>query len=200
MSSIRLLFSCFLVCSVLGYSYSQISDCVNAEVVCGDDDIDFNPNGIGDVNDFNDPDNNQGCLATGEINSAWYYFEIEAFLEENKTKEGVQVTASGLQYQVLTEGNGPKPSIQDVVKVHYHGTLTDGTVFDSSVDRGEPIDFPVGQVVPGWVEALQLMPVGSKYKLFLPSELAYGARGAGANIPPFTTLLFEVELLEIVEK
>jgi FKBP-type peptidyl-prolyl cis-trans isomerase len=123
-----------------------------------------------------------------------------AFLEENKSREGVNTTASGMQYEVITEGTGPKPSAEDRVRVHYHGTLIDGTVFDSSVDRGEPAVFGVGQVIPGWTEALQLMPVGSKWKIYLPSDLAYGERGAGADIGPNTTLIFEVELLEIVEE
>lgn len=122
----------------------------------------------------------------------------EAFLAENKTKEGVQTTASGLQYKVITEGTGVTPAPTDVVKVHYHGTLTDGTVFDSSVDRGEPAQFPVNQVIAGWTEALQLMSVGSKWKLFIPQDLAYGPRGAGQAIPPYAALVFEVELLEIV--
>lgn len=123
-----------------------------------------------------------------------------AFLEENKSREGVNTTASGLQYEVITEGTGPKPSADDRVRVHYHGTLIDGTVFDSSVDRGEPAVFGVGQVIPGWTEALQLMPVGSKWKIYIPSDLGYGERGAGADIGPNTALIFEVELLEIVEE
>lgn len=105
--------------------------------------------------------------------------------------------ASGLQYEVLVEGNGPKPSAEDTVVTHYHGTLTDGTVFDSSVDRGSPASFPVNRVIPGWTEALQLMGVGSKWRLVIPPELAYGERGAGGAIPPNSTLVFEVELLEI---
>ena len=121
----------------------------------------------------------------------------QAFLDENATKEGVVTTASGLQYQVLTEGQGAKPVASDEVTVHYHGTLIDGTVFDSSVDRGQPATFPVGGVIQGWVEALQLMNVGSKYKLFIPSNLAYGERGAGGTIGPNETLIFEVELLSI---
>jgi FKBP-type peptidyl-prolyl cis-trans isomerase FklB len=121
----------------------------------------------------------------------------QAFLDENATKEGVVTTASGLQYQVLTEGQGAKPAASDEVTVHYHGTLIDGTVFDSSVDRGQPATFPVGGVIQGWVEALQLMNVGSKYKLFIPSNLAYGERGAGGSIGPNETLIFEVELLSI---
>jgi FKBP-type peptidyl-prolyl cis-trans isomerase FklB len=121
----------------------------------------------------------------------------QAFLDENAAKEGVVTTASGLQYQVLTEGQGAKPVASDEVTVHYHGTLIDGTVFDSSVDRGQPATFPVGGVIQGWVEALQLMNVGSKYKLFIPSNLAYGERGAGGSIGPNETLIFEVELLSI---
>ncbi len=121
----------------------------------------------------------------------------QAFLDENATKDGVVTTSSGLQYQVLTEGQGAKPAAIDEVTVHYHGTLIDGTVFDSSVDRGQPATFPVSGVIKGWVEALQLMNVGSKYKLFIPSNLAYGERGAGGSIGPNETLIFEVELLSI---
>ncbi|CAH8285270.1 FKBP-type peptidyl-prolyl cis-trans isomerase FklB [Mariniflexile fucanivorans] len=123
----------------------------------------------------------------------------EKFLEENKSKDGIKVTESGLQYKVLKEGTGPKPTAESKVKVHYHGTLIDGTVFDSSVDRGEPTEFGVGQVIRGWTEGLQLMPVGSKYKFFIPQDLGYGARQAGEKIKPYSTLIFEVELLEIVE-
>ncbi len=119
------------------------------------------------------------------------------FLEENKKKEGVITTASGLQYQIIKAGDGPKPTATDKVKTHYHGTLLDGTVFDSSVQRGEPISFPVNGVIQGWVEALQLMPVGSKWKLFIPQELAYGPRGSGGTIKPYSALVFEVELLGI---
>jgi FKBP-type peptidyl-prolyl cis-trans isomerase FklB len=119
------------------------------------------------------------------------------FLAENKTREGVVELPSGLQYEVITMGDGPKPTATDRVNTHYHGTLIDGTVFDSSVDRGEPISFPVNGVIKGWTEALQLMPVGSKWKLFIPSELAYGSRGAGGAIGPNETLIFEVELLGI---
>ena len=120
-----------------------------------------------------------------------------AYLEENAAKEGVITTESGLQYEVLTTGTGAKPTAADQVTVHYHGMLTDGTVFDSSVDRGEPAQFGVTQVIPGWIEALQLMSVGDKWKLTIPSELAYGDRGAGGLIGPGATLVFEVELLGI---
>lgn len=126
--------------------------------------------------------------------------EGNKFLEENGKREGVTTTESGLQYEVLTEGTGAKPAATDKVRVHYHGTLTDGTVFDSSVDRGEPAVFGVNQVISGWTEALQLMPVGSKWKVFIPANLAYGPRGAGADIGPNSALIFEVELLEIVEE
>lgn len=120
------------------------------------------------------------------------------YLAENAKKPGVVTTASGLQYEVLTQGTGPKPKPTDTVKVHYKGTLIDGTVFDSSIDRGEPATFRLDQVIPGWTEALQLMPVGSKYRLTLPPELAYGEQGAGP-IPANAVLIFEVELLEIVK-
>jgi len=121
----------------------------------------------------------------------------KAFLAENAKREGIQVTESGLQYEVLQEGIGPKPEETSKVTVHYHGTLTDGTVFDSSVERGEPTTFGVNQVIKGWTEALQLMPQGAKWKLFIPADLAYGPRGAGGKIGPYETLIFEVELLEI---
>ena len=120
------------------------------------------------------------------------------FLAENAKRTEVVTLASGLQYEVITEGQGATPKASDTVKVHYHGTLIDGKVFDSSVQRGEPATFGVTQVISGWVEALQLMPVGSKWKLFIPSNLAYGAQGAGQAIGPHTTLVFEVELLDIV--
>jgi FKBP-type peptidyl-prolyl cis-trans isomerase FklB len=123
----------------------------------------------------------------------------ETFLAGNKSKQGVVTLPSGLQYLVIKEGSGPKPSINDTVRCHYTGTLIDGTKFDSSVDRGEPAEFPVGGVIRGWVEALQLMPVGSKWKLFIPSELAYGDNQAGPTIAPGSTLIFDVELLEIVK-
>jgi FKBP-type peptidyl-prolyl cis-trans isomerase FklB len=120
--------------------------------------------------------------------------EGKAFLEANGKKEGVVTTASGLQYQILTKGDGPKPKLENKISAHYHGTLTDGTVFDSSIERGEPASFPVQGVIPGWTEAL-----GSKWRLFVPSALAYGERGAGADIGPNATLIFDVELLKIEE-
>ena len=122
----------------------------------------------------------------------------KAFLEENKKRAGVVTLPSGLQYEIIKEGTGKKPQATDQVKCHYEGTLIDGTLFDSSVQRGEPTVFGVSQVIPGWVEALQLMPEGSKWKLYSPSELGYGARGAGEMIPPHSTLVFEVELLEVL--
>lgn len=121
----------------------------------------------------------------------------EEFLHINKNKAGVVTLPSGLQYQILTAGTGPKPKASDKVQCHYHGTLIDGTVFDSSIQRGQPATFGVNQVIKGWVEALQLMPVGSKWRLFIPSELAYGATGAGQTIEPNSTLIFDVELLAI---
>ena len=120
-------------------------------------------------------------------------------LEKNKANPKVKVTKSGLQYEVIKEGKGPKPKATDKVSVHYVGTLIDGTEFDSSVKRGQPAEFPVGGVIPGWVEALQLMPVGSKWRLVIPGNLAYGERGAGAQIGPNAVLVFEVELLKIVK-
>lgn len=122
----------------------------------------------------------------------------EEFLAINKNRPGVVTLPSGLQYEILKEGNGPKPKVTDQVKCHYHGTLIDGTVFDSSVERGQPATFGVNQVIPGWVEALQLMPVGSKWKLFIPANLAYGKAGAGQSIEPNSALIFEVEILDIV--
>ena len=126
-----------------------------------------------------------------------YKKEGLAFLEANKTKEGVKTTESGLQYDVLKEGKGRKPKTTDRVKVHYHGTTVDGTVFDSSVDRGTPSEFGVTQVIKGWTEGLQLMTVGSKYKFFIPQELAYGANPRPGIIKPYMALIFEVELLDI---
>ena len=121
-----------------------------------------------------------------------------AFLEENKNKEGVSITSSGLQYEIIQEGSGNKPSATDNVTVHYHGTLIDGTVFDSSTERGTPASFGVNQVIPGWTEALQLMSVGAKFKLYIPQELAYGANPhPGGPIQPYSALIFDVELIEI---
>jgi FKBP-type peptidyl-prolyl cis-trans isomerase len=124
--------------------------------------------------------------------------EGEAFLASNATREGVTTTSSGLQYEVITEGQGEKPGATDNVTVHYHGTLIDGVVFDSSIDRGQPTTFGVHQVIPGWTEALQLMSVGSKYRLYIPQELAYGANPhPGGAIKPYSALIFDVELLNI---
>ncbi len=134
--------------------------------------------------------------AAGENNKK----EGDAFLAANKAKPGVVSLPSGLQYKIVKEGNGPKPAPTDTVTVNYRGTLINGTEFDSSYKRGEPATFPVGGVIKGWTEALQLMPVGSKWELFIPPDLAYGARGAGADIGPNATLLFEVELLSIQGK
>jgi len=124
--------------------------------------------------------------------------EGQKFLEDNAKRDGVSSTETGLQFSVLTQGEGAIPSRQDRVRVHYTGKLIDGSVFDSSVQRGEPAEFPVSGVIPGWIEALTMMPVGSKWELVIPHNLAYGERGAGASIPPFSTLVFEVELLEIL--
>lgn len=137
-----------------------------------------------------------------ELNKVTYKEYItanESFLAENKKKPGVSETVSGLQYEVIKMGTGPTPTAETTVKVHYVGTLIDGTEFDSSVKRNEPATFPVSGVIPGWTEALQLMPVGSKFKLFIPQSIAYGAAGAGEIIKPYSTLIFEVELLEIVQ-
>lgn len=139
-----------------------------------------------------------------------YFAELEAkmnagnieegkkFLEDNQKKDGVKTLASGLQYEVIIEGNGKKPQATDQVKCHYEGTLINGTLFDSSIKRGQPATFGVNQVIPGWVEALQLMSEGSKWRLYIPSELGYGAQGAGEMIPPHSTLIFDVELIEVL--
>ena len=134
-----------------------------------------------------------------EAMSKGYIEENEAYLAKNKEKAGVTVTASGLQYEVVKMGTGPKPTAQSTVRVHYVGTTIDGTEFDSSIKRNKPAEFPVSGVIPGWTEALQLMPVGSKFNLVIPQALAYGARGAGQVIKPYSTLIFQVELLEIVK-
>lgn len=124
--------------------------------------------------------------------------EGDAFLAENAKREGVFTTNSGLQYEIIAEGNGAKPALSDTVRTHYHGSFINGDVFDSSVVRGEPAEFPVSGVIAGWTEALQMMPAGSKWKLYVPHHLAYGERGAGASIPPYSTLVFEVELLDVL--
>ncbi len=121
-----------------------------------------------------------------------------SFLEENAKRSEITVTESGLQYEVLTAGEGAKPTAESTVRTHYHGTLINGTVFDSSYERGQPAEFPVGGVIKGWTEALQMMGTGSKWRLYVPHELAYGERGAGAAIAPFSTLIFDVELIEIL--
>jgi len=123
--------------------------------------------------------------------------EGRAFLAENAKRDGVVVLESGLQYEVLSAGDGAKPTREDSVRTHYHGTLIDGSVFDSSYQRGQPAEFPVGGVIAGWTEALQLMNAGSKWRLYVPSELAYGAQGVG-SIPPHSTLVFDVELLDVL--
>ena len=124
--------------------------------------------------------------------------EGDAYLAENAKREEIVVTDSGLQYEILQAGDGAIPTKEDTVRTHYHGTLVDGTVFDSSVDRDQPAEFPVGGVIAGWTEALQLMPVGSKWRLHIPYNLAYGERGAGGAIGPYATLVFDIELLAIV--
>jgi FKBP-type peptidyl-prolyl cis-trans isomerase FkpA len=121
------------------------------------------------------------------------------FLADNSKKEGIIVTGSGLQYEVITEGTGPRPQADDTVQVHYKGTLVDGTEFDSSYSRGEPTEFPLNQVIPGWTEGIQLMNVGSTYRFYIPSDLAYGENGAGSMIPPYSALIFDVELLSVIE-
>jgi FKBP-type peptidyl-prolyl cis-trans isomerase FklB len=134
-----------------------------------------------------------------KVNFKEYIDQNEAFLTENKNKSGVIVTSSGLQYEVVKMGNGAKPTTESMVKVHYTGTLIDGTEFDSSVKNNVPAEFPVSGVIAGWTEALQLMPVGSKFKLYIPQSLAYGENGAGEIIKPYSTLIFDVELLEIMK-
>jgi FKBP-type peptidyl-prolyl cis-trans isomerase FklB len=170
-------------------------------------DLDLLKNGIQDIFEQRElkinPQEANGLIQSylEEANSAAFGENKEkgiAFLEENKNKEGVSITASGLQYEIIQEGSGNKPSATDNVTVHYHGTLIDGTVFDSSTERGTPASFGVNQVIPGWTEALQLMSVGAKFKLYIPQELAYGANPhPGGPIQPYSALIFDVELIEI---
>lgn len=141
---------------------------------------------------------NQRLMQKQNENAGIQAAQGEQFLEENAKRDEVTVTDSGLQYEVLESGEGETPVASSTVRVHYHGTLVDGTVFDSSVDRGEPIEFPVGGVIPGWTEALQLMKTGDKWNLYIPHELAYGANGAGGAIGPYQALIFEVELIAVI--
>jgi FKBP-type peptidyl-prolyl cis-trans isomerase FklB len=141
---------------------------------------------------------NEKRQAAAEANASAAEAEGLSFLAENAKRDGVTVTESGLQYEVITEGSGDKPSASSTVRTHYHGTFIDGRIFDSSVDRNQPAEFPVGGVIAGWTEALQMMSVGSKWRLVIPSKLGYGAQGAGGSIPPHCTLVFEVELLDIL--
>jgi len=165
--------------------------------------------GVRDIHDnkpcrFADDDMQQAFAAINEMVKAQADVAGSAnqqagqdYMSENAKKEGVTTTASGLQYEIMVTGDGPKPSESDMVVTHYHGMLIDGTVFDSSVDRGEPAQFPVSGVIQGWIEALQMMPVGSKWRLVIPPQLAYGEHGSGPVIGPQCTLVFEVELLAI---
>ncbi|MBH0041375.1 FKBP-type peptidyl-prolyl cis-trans isomerase [Pseudoalteromonas sp. SWXJZ10B] len=141
---------------------------------------------------------NEEIQARREEESKVLSAEGIAFLEENAKRPEITVTDSGLQYEVLATGEGEKPTAESTVRVDYHGTLVNGTVFDSSYERGQPAEFPVGGVIKGWTEALQMMPVGTKWRIYVPHELAYGERGAGAAIAPFSTLVFDVELHEII--
>jgi len=140
---------------------------------------------------------NQRLMKQQNENAGKQAGQGEQFLEENAKRAEVTVTDSGLQYEILESGEGETPSASSTVRVHYHGTLIDGTVFDSSVDRGEPIEFPVGGVIAGWTEALQLMKEGDKWNLYIPHQLAYGANGAGGAIGPYQALIFEVELIAV---
>jgi FKBP-type peptidyl-prolyl cis-trans isomerase FklB len=141
---------------------------------------------------------NEEIQARREAESKVLAAEGIAFLEENAKRPEVTVTESGLQYEVISTGDGEKPTAESTVRVDYHGTLINGTVFDSSYERGQPAEFPVGGVIKGWTEALQMMPAGTKWRLYVPHELAYGERGAGAAIAPYSTLVFDVELHEII--
>ena len=159
-----------------------------------------------DVNDFAQAikdvlEGNQTAISHNEAREIVnkYFTELEEKMNaENKKNPNIVTLPSGLQYEVITEGNGKKPKATDRVRCHYEGTLIDGTLFDSSIKRGEPAVFGVNQVIKGWVEALQLMSEGAKWKLYIPSDLAYGAQGAGEMIPPHSTLIFEVELIEVL--
>ncbi len=155
------------------------------------------PISLEDMNEAID-DLNKRMLQKQQEEAGSIEAEGEAFLAQNAERDEIKITESGLQFEVLEEGTGESPELSSRVKVHYHGTLTDGTVFDSSVERGQPIDFPVSGVIPGWTEALQMMSPGAKYKLYIPHQLAYGESGAGGVIKPFSTLIFDVELLEIL--
>ena len=141
---------------------------------------------------------NNFMLEVYEREAAAQRLEGETFLAENRTRAGVRETISGLQYVIVRQGDGEKPNAADVVRVHYEGRLLDGTVFESSFARDEPIEFPLNMVIAGWTEGVQLMPVGSKFRFYIPYHLGYGERGAGGFIPPFATLIFDVELLEII--
>lgn len=143
-------------------------------------------------------DLNQRIMSQREEEAGELAAAGKQFLEENAKRAEVEVSASGLQYEILQSGEGDKPAMSSRVRVHYHGTLPDGSVFDSSVERGEPVDFPVSGVIAGWTEALQMMSPGAKWKLYVPHQLAYGEKGAGGVIQPYATLIFEVELLEIL--
>ena len=141
---------------------------------------------------FNDQQSKQAAAASKAREAG------EKFLAENAKKPNVVTLPSGLQYEILNEGDGKQPSAKDTVRCHYHGTLTDGTVFDSSVQRGEPAEFPLNQVIAGWTEGVQLMKEGAKYRFYIPYNLAYGERGSGAQIPPYSALIFDVELLKVL--
>ena len=150
-----------------------------------------------DINAINKQIAQKALLKKQKEEGEKHNMEGQKFLEDNKNKEGVKVTESGLQYEVLTEGNGKQPKDTDTVEVHYRGALIDGTEFDSSYKRNSSISFPLNGVIQGWTEGLQLMKEGAKYKFYIPPELAYGERGAGESIPPHATLIFEVELLKV---
>ncbi len=162
--------------------------------------LEGNPSQVSDADISNAIDDvNQRLRKQQNEAAATHAVEGERFLEANAQRDEVTVTNSGLQYEVIESGAGETPSASSKVRVHYHGTLVNGTVFDSSVSRGEPIEFDVGGVIPGWTEALQLMKAGDKWKLYIPHQLAYGANGAGGAIGPYQALIFEVELLAVVE-